>query len=148
MCDNQEKVMKYSKIAMTLGVTMSLAAIPQWAGAEALTFCAENCKNIKIFNNAAVVVTKVRVKQQAGPNNCEAVEKVRSANLLKTESFQVSANPNCPYYVKYVTTDGCTGDKDGKISLDDFKDQRTQLYLDNYCGTLRVNNTQARRNAD
>ena len=100
------------------------------------------CKNGMVYNSAAVVVTKVKVKQLAGPNGCTAVEKIYSRNMSQGEApFGVRLRKDCEYRVQFNTTSGCTGDKVVKITPKDLTlaTPVTVANLEGICGSLKGN---------
>ncbi len=140
---------------------VSLAAQAGTARASPMSFCGDDgiCNNGGVYNGASVTVTKVKVKQLAGPNNCPVVEKTHSANLIgnpeadivrgallvkaltKEEfGFRLSLRKDCPYEVRFSTTSGCVGDKVLKISMgnQNADPPKTLALLEGGCGTLKA----------
>ena len=124
---------------------LSILILPQAALAEQLTFCTGNkCGTVEIINRSAVTVTKLKMKQLAGPNNCPVVTKTRRQDMMTGSSptLDATVSKNCPYTVKFKTSKRCKGDKRGEISINDLKEkgvQKVEVDLDNACGTLKTN---------
>ncbi|MEM9572427.1 MAG: hypothetical protein AAF996_13265 [Pseudomonadota bacterium] len=117
------------------------------AAADAVNFCttATNCKTIYVQNNAAVTVKKVNITQQKGDDSCESgLKKTVSRDMaggtgiIKGQSYNFSANPDCKYKVKFVTTSGCTGDKTTHVRRSDFEAGKNIVKLSGPCGWLKT----------
>ncbi|MEO1189358.1 MAG: hypothetical protein AAFW60_09805 [Pseudomonadota bacterium] len=117
------------------------------AAADAVNFCtdADNCKTIYVQNNAAVTVNKVNITQQKGDDSCESglKETVKrdmagGTGIIKGQSYNFSAIPDCTYKVKFVTTNGCTGDKTTHFRRSDFEAGKNIVKLSGPCGWLKT----------
>lgn len=124
---------------------LAILMLPQAALAEELTFCAGNkCGTVEIFNRASVTVTKIKMKQRAGSNNCPAVTKTRRKDVMtgSGETIDAFVNKNCPYTVKFKTSESCKGDKKGEVSINDLQGkglEKVSVELEGGCGTLKTN---------
>lgn len=128
-------------------LALSVFAIPVSAAAFAdRDFCGgiPDCRKVKISNEAAVVVTSVTITQQPTDGVCtkdkrKFSQNVRSADeSLNAEAFNIFANPNCKYKIKYSTTAGCIGDKTGYLTPRKFADLADYVALKKSCGRLKV----------
>ncbi len=146
-----------TKNTLLPSVLLCLTMVSTCNASGKLDFCeaGSDCNDGGVVNLASVVVTKVKVTQLAGANNCPEVEKTHSENLISHTASSLftmeTADPKtyftlkllkaCPYHIKFSTTAGCIGDKDAKISLDNQnnKEPRTWALLKGACGTLKAN---------
>jgi len=124
---------------------LSILMLPQAVLAKTLTFCkasdGKKCVLLDLRNNANAILTSIKVKQLAVPNNCPKVSKrirrdVKGAGL----SLRAIVNKNCPYTVKFKTTKGCIGNKKAEVSIMDLKSTQdfVTVSLENRCGSLRT----------
>jgi hypothetical protein len=128
-------------LASLVVAALSLLLLPSAALAAGMSFCttgASNCQKIKVLSEAEVVITKVKVTQLAGANNCPTLEKVHSANMGMLDSFKVETRVDCPYQVRFSTTFACLGDKQGKFGLSDRAAGKAVVALTGPCGGLKV----------
>lgn len=123
------------------------ALIAGAASADAVNFCgaATDCKTIYVQNNAAVTVRKVNITQQKGDESCESGLKktvkrdmAGGTGIIKGQSYNFSAIPDCTYKVKFVTTSGCTGDKTTHFRRSDFEAGKNIVKLSGPCGWLKT----------
>ena len=85
-----------AKIAAVAACVWVLASMPVIAKAAKLDFCSSHCQTAKVTNYSAAIVTKVKVKQPAGPNNRAQLEKTLSADKIPNDSFQVNTSLALP----------------------------------------------------
>jgi hypothetical protein len=125
---------------MAVGVFAMGLTVAGGAFAVDVNFCksGDSCADGLVKNKAVVVVTKTRIAQQA-KHGCGGVDKTVNKNLYKgTTQIKLELNRNCRYTVKFTTTSGCTGDKQGQISRSEIENGKTAAYLENGCGSLKV----------
>ena len=121
--------------AFAMGLTVAGAA-----SAVDAFFCksGDYCVDGLVKNKALVVVEKTRITQQE-KGGCDKVEKVIEKNLYKgTTEIALKLDCNCRYTVKFTTTKGCIGDKQGQISSSEIEEGKTAAYLEKACGSLKV----------
>ncbi len=114
--------------------------------AARMNFCTDDtkeCTTSKITNHAYVLVTGVIVKQltEKGEDHCTELTKIHSGDMARgggSDTFNLDIYSGCQYHIKFNTTAGCAGDKDGKISSKDQTKGKTHLALKGDCGTLKV----------
>lgn len=120
-------------------VALLLAVPPVTVNArEELLFCESSCEELSVSNQSGSVVTKVKVMQLAGPDQCEEVTKTHQKNMDLGQSVSVHAFKNCPYKVRFYTTAGCAGDKSGTMQPEDIENGKKWIFLKGACGGLKV----------
>jgi hypothetical protein len=105
-----------------------------------VNFCksGDSCVDGLVKNKAAVIVTRTHITQE-GKHGCEKIEKTIEKNLTKGGAkIDLKIDKECRYKVRFTTTDGCTGDKEGQISSSEAEEGKTAAYLTGGCGTLNV----------
>jgi hypothetical protein len=134
------------KLARTALASLAAAMLLCGPANAKVSFCeGDSCGHILIINFADVIVTRVNITQEPGPNNCEKIKKTNEQNLLKNSSIvgedrvEISVSKQCRYKIKFVTSKGCVGDKVGHVEPGQIKfDGRNVVALVNSCGTLKV----------
>ena len=129
---------KQNLLAVSIFVTG--LAVAGSAFAVDVNFCkpGDSCADGLVKNKAVVIVTRTRIKQQA-KHGCEGVDKVVEKNLTKGGAqIKLQLNRECRYTVKFTTTSGCKGDKQGQISRSEIEEGKTAAYLVGGCGSLSV----------
>lgn len=107
-----------------------------------LDFCTgnTNCVTLNVQNVASVTVQSVTVSQLAdAAAGCVAEDKRHTANLrgrTQGDWFAIKANKACSYKIKFVTPDGCTGNKTAKLTKGDVAKGYVVAKLKRACGSL------------
>lgn len=109
---------------------------------DTLKFCSAGaeCVTLSAQNVASVTVQSVTVRQLAGTGaGCMAKEMRHTANLRGRsyeDWFAIEANKGCAYEIKFVTPDGCTGNKTLKLTTGRIANGYVVAKLRRACGTL------------
>ena len=132
-----------SLLAGTSLATASLATAASSVGAEFCESSDDNCAKIQIKNTASATVTKVNVTQQTTDGACEKKEETISRNLTggiggSGESVYARFVTSCTYKIKYVTTSGCSGDKEAYFKAGNFPGKYNFVKLKGDCGHLET----------
>ena len=116
-------------------------------------FCVNDntdCKEMKVSNNAAVVVTSFKVTEKAGATGetCDGGKQRSKQNLAEFLStgdtmVNVKLNTQCSYKFQFITTDGCTGNRSTTLKYNS-NDDENEVISDNFvmlkgaCGSLKA----------
>ncbi len=125
---------------------MACATMTAAAYADEMNFCepgTPHCVDAYFYNDASVIVTKVNVKQRANDNGCQAVKKTHKKDMLAIgqsgQKVKMRVLNTCTYHVKFKTTSGCVGNKDGNLTMANLRDGEhgyDTIYLTGQCGIL------------
>lgn len=143
------KTGKCIRRGVVLGLGLLLASGPVMAGE--MNFCdGSSCVVGTVSNASGIIVQRVKVTQKPS-DGCSELEKVHEGNLIDPvsdaltaeqlrdkRSFDVSLDPKCGYHFKFVTSSGCTGDKDAQLTPDKLAKGEADVKLRGGCGTLKA----------
>ena len=96
------------------------------------------------MNAATVIVKKVVIKQRVKDGNVKDcpggdLDRTYNRDMLEGNTFDFLHHNGCYYTVKFVTTDGCTGDKEVNYKAYSRSGRSyPDAVLKNYCGNLRA----------
>lgn len=99
-------------LTTSLFIGLSASTLTPTSAMADMEFCDpgdNNCEYVLVLNKASVLVTKVKVTQSG--TGCVDNTKTHSGNLVGGDGFDLWRQTNCKTVVKFVTTDGCSGDK-------------------------------------
>jgi hypothetical protein len=97
----------------------------------------EYCARGYALNVSYASSTKLAVTQKKS-SDCAEVKKVHDASA--DDGVVLYLDNRCAYHVRFSTTAGCTGVKEGNITVKNIKNGRQRLDLFGGCGTLNVKN--------
>jgi hypothetical protein len=97
----------------------------------------EYCARGYLLGKAAVTTTKVAITQKQS-SACAEVKKVHNASA--DEGVVLYLDKRCAYHVRFSTTAGCSGVKEGNITVKNIKIERQRLDFFGACGTVNVKN--------
>ena len=136
---------KLTVFAVTFAVMGIGGTTTAFAKNPVVSFCSKSeksCMNAYVANTSSATVTSVKITQKA-KHGCEKVEKRISRNKVGTvlPSFnsgklKMLVDKNCRYEVKFNTTKGCAGNKNGQFSRTNLQKERDVMELRGACGTL------------
>ncbi len=99
----------------------------------------DGCKKLEILNDSSTTVTSVTLIQQPTDGSCAKDEHKYTRNLAPYgENFKIYVDTKCKYTFKFKTSSGCTGNKKGQITPQNFKDGQKKAVLKYDCGTLKA----------
>lgn len=99
----------------------------------------EGCKRLEILNDSSTTVTSTTIIQQPTDGTCAKDERIFTRNLAPYgNNFKIYVDTNCKYTFKFKTLSGCTGNKKGQITPQNFKDGHKKAVLKYDCGTLKA----------
>lgn len=123
-----------------VSVVMAPGAVTAKEQGSPLDFCngGSNCVTLSAQNGSGATAQSVTVRQLAGAG-CTAETKRHTANLrggMYGDWFAIKANKACDYEIKFVTSDGCTGNKTTKLTADRIANGYVVARMRKACGTL------------
>ena len=134
-----------TKSLATLAAASAVTVFCSGAAFANKDFCGDagTCQDMGVYNRSAALVTSVVITQEKTDGACDYDQRTFSQNLSGTggdnmdgDGYEITANTNCKYKVKFKTTDGCSGDKTTHMSPNDFANDKNYVELKGACGSL------------